>query len=95
MDQNWTDILVGTSFDFHLSPKVRWGTMFIGGFGGSEGTYKAATSLAWSPWSHWVFAPNASIKKTEFENGTRGDSDWYFYDSDGITVGLAVMYLFF
>ena len=93
-DENWTDVLVGASFDFHLSPKVTWSTMVDAGFGGSEGTYKAATSLAWSLAHHWVIAPNASFTKTEFENGARGDSDWYFYDSDDITVGLAVMYLF-
>lgn len=95
VDENWTDVLVGTSFDFHLSPKVTWSTTFNAGFGGSEGSYRAATSLAWSPWSHWVFAPNASFTSTEFENGARGDSDWYLYDSDDTTFGLAVMYLFF
>lgn len=95
VDQNWTDFLVGTSFDFHLSPKVTWSTAVNAGFGGSEGSYRAATSLGWSPWPHWVIAPNASFTKTEFENGTRGDSDWYLYDSDDVTFGLAVMYLFF
>jgi len=94
-DESWVDFLVGTSFDFHLTPKVTWSTTVNAGFGGSEGTYKAATSLAWSPASHWVIAPNASFTTTEFENGTIGDSDWYFYDSDDVTFGLAVMYLFF
>jgi len=95
VDENWTDVLVGASFDFHLSPKFTWGNTFNAGFGGSEGTYRVATSLGWSPWPHWVFAPNASFTKVEYENGTIGDSDWYFYDSDDTTFGLAVMYLFF
>lgn len=94
-DESWTDVLVGTSLAFQLSPKVSWSTMFDAGFGGSEGTYRAATAIAWSPAMHWVISPNASFMKVKFENGAKGDSDWYFYDSDDITVGLAVMYLFF
>lgn len=94
-DESWTDVLVGTSFNFHLSPKVTWSTTVNAGFGGSEGTYKAATALAWSPARHWVISPNVSFTTTEFENGARGDSDWYLYDSDDTTFGLAVMYLFF
>jgi hypothetical protein len=95
VDENWTDVLVGTSFDFHLSPKVTWSTTVNAGFGGSEGTYKAATALTWKPAAHWAISPNASFTKTDFENGTRGDSDWYLYDSDDIAFGLTVMYLFF
>lgn len=95
VEENWTDVLVGTSLDFVLSPKWTWGTVLNAGFGGSEGTYKVATALSWKPASHWVISPNASFTTTEFENGTRGDSDWYLYDSDDSTVGLAVMYLFF
>jgi hypothetical protein len=64
-------------------------------FGGSDGTYKIGTALSWSPAAHWVISPNASFTKTEFENGTKGDADWYLYDSDDTTFGLAVMYLFF
>jgi hypothetical protein len=95
VEEKWTDFLVGTSFDFHLSPKVTWGTKVNAGFGGSEGTYHAATALTWKPAAHWAISPNASYTNTDFENGTRGDSDWYLYDSDDIGFGLAVMYLFF
>lgn len=95
VDETWTDFLVGTSVDVTLSPKWSWGTVLNAAFGGSDGTYKVGTALSWSPAAHWVISPNASFTKTEFENGTKGDADWYLYDSDDTTIGLAVMYLFF
>jgi len=94
-DHSWTDVLVGSSFDVTLSPSLSWNTSLNAGFGGSEGTYTAATGLAWSPAAHWVISPNASYQAVDFEHGARGDSDCYFYDSNDTTVGLAVMYLFF
>ncbi len=95
LDESWTDVLVGTSLDFVLSPKWTWGTVLNAGFGGSESSFKVATALSWKPAAHWAISPNASWMTTEFVNGTKGDSDWYLYDSTDISVGLAVMYLFF
>ena len=93
-EQNWTDFLVGTSVDISLVPKLAWGTVVDAGFGGSNGTYKVVTSLSWQVWSHLSLSPNASYTANDFENGTKGDADWYLYDTEDITVGLAAMFIF-
>lgn len=93
-EESWTDFLVGTSFDISLAPKLGWGTVLDVGFGGSNGSFKAASALSWQVRPHIALSPNVSFSTTDFENGTKGDADWYLYDADDTTVGLAVMFIF-
>lgn len=91
IEESWVDVLVGTTIDIKLSEKWGWSTVVDAGFGGSEGTYRASTALPWRFARHWSLSPNFSFMAIEYENGTRGDSDWYLYDSNEFSWGLAVM----
>lgn len=94
IDNDWTDVLVGLTLAVPLAEKWLWNNRFDAGFGGSEGTYSANTGVTWrfyKAWSGTLYGKYAAI---EFENGSRGDTDWYLYDVDEFGVGLAVLYNF-
>ncbi|MDX2494982.1 MAG: hypothetical protein QNK27_08490 [Desulfuromusa sp.] len=91
-DNNWTDVVFGATADVELHKDWTWSTRADAGFGGSEGTYVANTGVTWrflENWSGTLFAKYAAV---EFENGSRGDSNWYFYDVDEKSLGLTILY---
>ena len=90
----WTDVLIGTSLGYVLSPKWTWSAGADAGFGGSEGTYSFKTGLSWKALKHFSFSPNFKYSAIEFENGVKGDSDWYLYDANEFGAGLSVLYHF-
>lgn len=94
IDNNWTDILIGSSIGYVLSPKWTWNAQADAGFGGSEGTYTFKTGLSWKPLAHWSIGPNFGYSAIEFENGKKGDSDWYFYDANEFGAGIGLLYHF-
>jgi len=91
IDHNWTDVLVGTSLNVALSPKVAWSVSADAGFGGSNGTYSIATSVSWRFWQYMSLIPNASFMAIDYENGEIGDSDWYLYDANEFGWGLSFL----
>jgi hypothetical protein len=93
-DNSWTDVLVGTSVGYVLSPKWTWSAKADAGFGGSEGTYSFMTALSWKGLKHFSFSPNFRYSAIEFENGVKGDADWYLYAPNEFGAGIAVMYHF-
>jgi len=90
-DHNWTDVLLGTSLNVALSKKIGWSTSFDAGFGGSNGTYKLATGISWRVWKFLALRPNAFYTAIDFENGEKGDADWYMYDANEFGVGLSAL----
>ena len=94
VDHNWTDFLLGTGLDFHFSPKVSLNNTFDAGFGGSNGTYKFSTALSFLPWKHMSISPNFYYMAIDYENGARGDTDWYLYDADEFGWGVNVLFHF-
>ncbi len=93
-EANWTDFLVGTSVDISLVPKLGWNTVFDAGFGVSNRTYRVVTALSWRVWSHFSLSPNASFTSNDYENGTKGDADWYLWDAETTSYGLAGLFTF-
>ena len=90
-DQNWTDVLLGTSLNVALSKKIGWSTSFDAGFGGSNGTYKVATGISWRVWKFLALRPFAFYTAIDFENGEKGDADWYMYDANEFGVGFSFL----
>jgi len=90
-DNNWTDVLVGAALNVALSSKVNWNTSFDAGFGGSNGTFNLTTGISWRFWRYMSIGPNFSFMAIDFENGERGDSDWYLYDANEFGVGANFM----
>lgn len=92
MDNDWTDAVVGVALGVPLFKDWNWSTRVDAGFGGSEGTYTAKTGVTWNFHEHWSTTLAAKYQAIEFENGSRGDTDWYLYDVDETTLGLAILF---
>jgi len=91
LDDNWTDVLVGASLNVALAQKVSWNASFDAGFGGSNGTYTFASSIGWRVWRALSLHPNVFFTAHDFENGEKGDSDWYLYDANEFGWGLSFL----
>lgn len=92
LDNDWTDVVIGTSAVVPFTQTLSWKTSFDYGFGGSEGTFTANTGLTWRffrGFSATLFYKYAAV---DFEDGSRGDADWYLYDIDETSLGLTILY---
>jgi hypothetical protein len=89
-ENDWTDVLFGASVGYVFSPRLTWNASADAGFGGSEGTYTFKTSLNWKAGKHLSLGPNFKYSAIEYENGEKGDSDWYRYDADEFGAGIGV-----
>jgi hypothetical protein len=92
IDEDWTDALFGISAGVPFAEKWMWNNKFNVGFGGSEGTYFAQTGITWRFLEHWSTSLYGKYTAVEFENGSKGDSDWYLYDVDEFGLGLSVLF---
>jgi hypothetical protein len=92
IDESWTDILLGISADVPFAQKWNWNVKADAGFGGSNGTYLASTGITWRFYGGWSATAAASYKAVDYENGSRGTTDWYMYDVDETTLGLTILY---
>lgn len=92
IDEDWTDALIGATFTVPITEKLIWSTTGNAGFGGSEGTYTGQTGVTWLFYKRWSTTLYGKYAAVEFENGSRGDSDWYLYDVDEFGVGLGFAY---
>lgn len=89
-DWSWTDALIGVGIGYRIIPKLNWSAVGDAGFGGSNGTYYFTTSLTYSPTRHLSLGPNFSYTAIDYENGKKGDADWYIYKADQFGVGLVL-----
>jgi len=92
IDEDWTDALVGISVGIPFAEKWTWNNRFNAGFGGSEGTYFVQTGVTWRFLKHWSATLYGKYTAVEYENGSKGDSDWYLYDVDEFGAGLSVLF---
>jgi hypothetical protein len=93
-ENEWTDFLIGTSVKYAFAPKWLLSASLDGGFGGSEGTVNFSAGLSWRFWKYMSAGPMFSYKAVEFENGEKGDADWYLYDVDEFGVGASFLFHF-
>lgn len=92
VDHSWTDARVGVAVDVPLAQTWTWGSSVEAGFGESEGTYVGDTGIAWMFTKHWLGRLGFKYSAIDFENGSKGDSDWYLYDVDEFGASLNVLY---
>lgn len=92
VENDWTDAVVGISFGVPLNSNWTWNTRFDAAGGGSEGTYSANTGLVWRFADAWSATFYAQLQAIEFEEGNKGDSDWYLYDVDETKLGFTILY---
>ena len=92
LDNDWTDALVGLTLALPFAEKWAWNVRADAGFGGSEGTFTAATNVSWKFHKSWSASLNAKFQAIEFEEGSRGDADWYLYDNNEFGWGASFLY---
>jgi hypothetical protein len=94
LDHDWVDGVIGVSAQVPLGRTVSWDSRLNAGYGGSEGTYQALTGLTWRFHKNWSTNIFGKYTAVEFENGTRGNADWYLYDVDEYGLGLGILFHF-
>ena len=93
IDEDWLDGYVGLTYQMNLAPNWYWTTKVDIGAGGSDLSTTVNTGLAWYFADAWVTSLYGNYYSVDFENGSKGDSDWYEYDADEFGVGLGITYL--
>jgi hypothetical protein len=91
VDENWTDVIVGLTYTLSFAEKWGWSSRIDVGFGDSEGTFLVKTGLDWHFAKHWMLSGYIKNMAVDFENGSRGDSDFYLYDVDETGGGIGIM----
>lgn len=90
IDEDWTDALVGIAMDVPFAGAYTWSTKFDYGFGGSEGSYFVNSGVTLNITKHWFTGIFGQYYAIEYENGHRGDLDWYLYDADEASAGVRI-----
>jgi hypothetical protein len=94
IDESWTDFLIGGTVTVPFTKEWIWNTSANAGFGGSEGTYMGYTGLTWYFYKNWSGTLYGKYTAVDFENGSKGDTDWYLYDVDEFGLGINILYNF-
>jgi hypothetical protein len=92
ISEEWTDFLLGFTIGSRLGSTCNWSNRFDAGFGGSEGTFSFSTGITWVFFRQWSGTLWGSFITVDYDNGNRGDADWYAYDINETRVGIAVLY---
>ena len=73
-----------------MAQKWTWGSRIEAAVGGSDGTYEGDTGITWMFAKQWAARAGFNFTAIDFENGAKGDDDWYLYDVDeyGATLSL-------
>jgi hypothetical protein len=90
MDEDWTDALIGIVMDVPFAGAYTWSTKFDYGFGGSDGSYLVNSGVNLNITKHWFMGVYGQYYAIKYENGHRGDVDWYLYDVDESSAGVKV-----
>ena len=94
VDDSWVDLVVGVRYSYAFSPTLSWSSQLDYSVGGSEGGAHVSTSLNKVLGSGWLVSGFVDFKTVEFEEGNRGDDDWYYYEADETKAGVSLLYLF-
>jgi len=93
IDEDWIDAYVGLAYVMTIAPDVTWSTRVDVGGGESDGSATLNTGINWMFSKQWLATFYGKYYTIDYENGSKGDSDWYLYDNDEFGVGLGISYL--
>jgi len=91
VDESWTDFIVGLTHSYMINPKMIWSSRVDAG---TEGRLFVNAGVTWLCSDRWATRLYASSLKVDFEEGHRGDKDWYLYDATENGAGLSLTYMF-
>jgi len=92
VEEDWTDLLIGTTITVPFTNEWNWSTSANAGFGGSEGTYMGQTGVTWIFYKNWSTTLFGKYTAVDYENDTKGNTNWYLYDVDEFGLGLTFAY---
>ena len=91
-DNDWVDAVIGATLTVPITDKWSWNNVANAGYGGSDGTYFGSTGITWRFLKHWSATASGTYTAVDFEEGNKGDSDWYLYDVDETTYGITILF---
>jgi hypothetical protein len=91
-DNDWVDAVIGATLTVPITDKWSWNNVANAGYGGSDGTYYGSTGITWRFLKHWSATASGTYTAVDFEEGNKGDSDWYLYDVDETTYGITILF---
>lgn len=94
IDDEWADAVIGLGHTYVISPTTSWSSQIDVSSGDSEGTRHLNTGINWIYNENWVFRGSVDVKDIEYQNGDRGDSDYFLYDADETNIGASFLYIF-
>ncbi len=92
IEEDWVDFYVGLGYALPIAENIVWSTKVDAGAGGSDGSYTVKTGLNWRFCEQWIASFNGKWYSVDFENGSKGDPDWYVYNAEEFGLGLAITY---
>ncbi len=92
LSESWTDGLLGLTHAHPISKTWIWNTRADVSFGDSDGGFFVDTGATWHFADSWSAKFYGSYLKHNYENGTRGDADWYLYDAAEFGVGANIIF---
>ncbi|MEE4382436.1 MAG: hypothetical protein V2J02_10605 [Pseudomonadales bacterium] len=90
VDEDWTDVILGVTHSYRLADGWTWASRAHYGSGGSEGTPFANTGLRWQAVNWLATTFYLQYEGVDFEEGNRGDVDYYAYDNDEFGAGIVL-----
>ncbi len=94
VDDYWLDAVLGVSHAYSISPRLTWSTQLDYGFGGSERTTHFNTGFSKVIGTSWILGGSLDFKNMKYEEGDRGDLDWFLYDAEETSIVVSFLYLF-
>lgn len=92
LNHSWVDGLIGVSTIMPLCETITWNNRLNAGYGGSDGTYQVYSGLKWRFYKHWSATLFGRYTDVDFEDGNRGDKNWYSYDANEYGLGLNILF---
>ncbi len=94
VDDYWLDAVLGVAHAYSISPRLTWSTQLDYGFGGSERTTHFNTGFSKVIGTSWILGGSLDFKNMKYEEGDRGDLDWFLYDAEETSIVVSFLYLF-
>jgi hypothetical protein len=92
IDEDWVDGVIGVSANIPVAETVMWNNRITAAYGGSDGTYSVNSGLAWRFHKNWSTSLYGKFTAVEFENRSKGSSDWYLYDVNEFGAGVNILF---
>ncbi len=94
VDSDWTDFYVGLKQSYAFSKSFHWHNKFRVGAGDSDSFWGVNSTVVEMFSENWAGTFTLDYVNYDYENGNRGDEDWFFYDASEASAGIGLMYVF-